>query len=706
MLRKRRIQNKSRELLELIETRRTECRESRRPDIGRWYEALAFYRGKQWVKWNERGRRLDDLVAESRKKDPTRVHITINKIYPAVRQLVGLFLRNRRGWETIPAQADEEDRDRARAAQEILEWYATDPRVGLSGKLRDFVTWAIVCGGGGIIKALWNPELSYYGDKGDIEFEVVPPFRIYWDLTKTNPQDSTWLIEEMLLDEDYCLRRWPDKEELIEPDGKGARDSENGQFPFKQDFLSDKDVLAGSESLLRDKVTVRLMWEKPSREHEQGRAVFATKLGELETKPMFPLYRQFPYFRVVYMPRLTSGVSGLSPVEQATQPQMLYNRLVSQMTENNNAMLYYWWAISVDANVNAKEIENRAGRVIYYEGQILPQIITPPPIAHQIWQQMADLERSIQDIFALHDPMMGIAPPNIESGRGVEALQDKDMSAQAPILQEYEAALVQLGQHILHLVRERWTGKRLIRILGDSHRWEAREYSRKDVMPNTDVRLKAQTDMPDSRAAKREFMERFAQYKMPEMLRADPEFRLFFYRNMNMGASGEEFFHEQRIQENKAKEESEQILTNPDTLIKDPRTGFIVGSTVQVTAFDDDLAHIAQHRRDAHTEMYRNASRDMQQALQVHNIAHQAKHMSNTAPDQMAAMYQMGIQQQRLLQDIQAGKVPQQQTNLQSGAAGAGQPQPPAQPAAPPTSMVGPQGVPGGGQPPPANPLT
>lgn len=655
--RRKRLRMKDKDILELIETRRDECFKARRKDTGQWYQALAFYHGDQWVGWNPRAEELQDLVSRKRETDPRRVRVTVSKIMPAVRQLAGLIVSRRHTLQALPAQPDESDRDAARASTEILQWYFSDPEINLSGILYETVIWGLVCGGGGFIKAVWNPDLQYYKYKGDLEFEFVPPFRLYWDVSKSDLQKSAWFIEEMLLDKDDCNRRWPDKEDVIECDGHMARDSVKGQFPFAAQGMAETPF--GTQlPQLDDKVTVKLQFERPSKAYPDGRVTFATALGVLDRKPMKSLYDCYPYFRFRYLPKLNTGVSGLSPTEQAIEPQMLLNRLMSQMTENNNALLYYFWLIARESNVNIEEITNTTGQAIYYDasgGVPAPSIMSAPPIAHQIWAQMADLKLSIDDIYALHEPMRGQATGRVESGKAIEALQEQDISSQTPAINAYENMLVRLGQHVLHIARKKWSQKRIIHVIGETKAWEARAYGRADIGDNTVVRLEPQSDLPNTPSARRDYMREMAQYKIPEMMQLSPWFRGFFFRNLETGASGREFFHEQRQHENKAKEESERILSgDPSVVIQaPPELGGQVACFLMPSPFDDHSVHYQQHVRDFLSPAYEEASKPAQQALWIHALGHQAM---QAPPQQMATLLQgAGLQQGLLRQHMRGG---------------------------------------------------
>jgi hypothetical protein len=681
--RRKSVRDKYKDALDDIESRRKSCRESRRGDMGRWQQAVAFYEGRQWVQWNENKRKLEDFVRTNKRGvSKKRVRITVNAITPAVRQVTGLLLRNRGAWQTMPAQPEEGDRDKQRAGQEILEWYTTDARIPLHDLLTDWVAWGVVCGGGGILKATWDEKLKYYdGGQGDIAFELVEPFRAYWDITRPSIQDSSWFIEELLMPVERAKKIWPGKDEMLVADGHTARDGDKGLYPYNTGAGTGSQD--GEKDLLKGKVIIRIQWEKPTLELPKGRMTYATRIGILEVGDMLPTYMFYPYFRFVYLRKLDNGASGIAPGEMAVEPQMLFNRLMSQMTENNNALLYYYWLLHTDANVSVKQIQNATGRAIYWDGDHKPEIITAPAIAHQIWQQMSELKRSMQDIFALHDPMTGVAPGSIESGKAIEALQEQDLSAQAPAMRTMTRALMQLGQHILHLVREKWTTKRLIYIMGKTFEWEAKKYKGSDIGKNVDVRLAPSSDMPETRSGRRQFMLEMAQYKLPEMMQQSPWFYQFLMRNLKVGATGAEFYQEQRMHENAAKRESESIINgDDDAWMMEPNKGPNAPVTLFLKAhsWDDHQVHIMQHTRDileATSSVKSKIGYDVKSKVLFAMELHIQTHKGFMVPtEQMQALFQSEAVRRGSLERFGAGESPAGQGT----ARGAGQATMPTQP--------------------------
>ena len=99
-----------------VEERYLESHYIRRKLEGVWFTNIAFYRGNQWVTWNNRERKLTVKAVPKWK-----VRMVVNRILPTVQSLLALLVQDDPKFRVVPTYSSDKGEQAARAGTAFLQ---------------------------------------------------------------------------------------------------------------------------------------------------------------------------------------------------------------------------------------------------------------------------------------------------------------------------------------------------------------------------------------------------------------------------------------------------------------------------------------------------------------------------------------------------------------------------------------------------------
>lgn len=593
-----------------------------------WTLNRAFFVGQQWVMYAG-GRVTRPRI------DPRRQLVTDNRILPVVTSRVAKKSRNRPMFAATPQGADDKAIDASRVAERVLEndWEG----LKLQGKLFQALLWADICSDG-FLKVFWDktkgekvpylegPDGPLTGEngepltpadaqmlppeileqvtvkevaQGDVCVEVMSVFEMFPDPLASSMEDLEWMVEEKVRSLEYVKRRYP-----TTVNGDPFEPMADAEIPsgLTEGWVGTGAAFGDSVSDYRG-VKVREYWCRPSSKYPNGYwAVWANdELLVADDEPFDPM----PYvkFSSVMVPgRFWSQ----SVVTDLRGPQQDLNIMRTQIKENARRLGNPAIMKSRQANVR---YEGVPGEEILYDSTVqdpAPSYLVPPSIPVYVENEIARIEKSIEEIAGVHEVSRATVPPGVTAASAINLLQEADETRLGPEIQSMEQALGDLGTKIVKNRAKYNTDERLTTIAGEDGNWDLAAYKGEMLGADPHVEVQAGSQMPRSKAAKQaamtEVLGLMLQYGVP----IDERNLRKFLKDYEIGGLDRMFegFTEDAKQTNR---EHRQLIG---------------GTPVPINAFDNHEFHLAEHTEFQKSHRYFALPDDIKGLFDIHVNEH------------------------------------------------------------------------------------
>jgi len=120
-----------------------------------WKLNLAFYKGKQYVFYNRKSRRIESLPTDEGDKPRYRVRLVSNQIAPNTHGLLARLVKSKPQFFATPGQASFEAQKATEVAENLLDYWWD--ALHLTEKREEAMMWSIICGNG-FWKVTWDDK--------------------------------------------------------------------------------------------------------------------------------------------------------------------------------------------------------------------------------------------------------------------------------------------------------------------------------------------------------------------------------------------------------------------------------------------------------------------------------------------------------------------------------------------------------------------
>ena len=492
-----------------------------------WKINLSFYKGKQYVFYNKRTRRIESLATEDGDKPRYRVRIVANQIAPNSMGLLARLTKSKPQFFATPTSAGYENQKATEVAENLLDhWWN---KFSLSEKREEAMLWSIICGNG-FWKISWddkvgssvklmldptngNPIVDPLVERlfrenmegmnvdpsqfetevfeGDIRVDVISPFNVFLD-------DSAQVFEDCK----YAFCSHPmGVEEVYSRFGVRLKANAINRYP--------DETLPGAYSFSssQTKENVREIFYGyfvPTTANPEGRVVAFTKSPDivLYDVPWPYPFNELPLVKFPGM-RIPGQLWDTSVVEQAVPLQKELNRTLSQLIEYKNLTLKPQMLAPVGSL--RQRMTDEPGAIFEYNpvaGKV-PEAIPIPGLPGYVTQHLQDMGQRLKDVFGLTELMQGTVPPNVEAGVAIDLLQEAATDRLAPQILMMEKALERCGNLILNLAQKYYTEPRLMMLSGGAgSKPRVEQFEHADILSGVQIKVEAGSGLPRTRAGK------------------------------------------------------------------------------------------------------------------------------------------------------------------------------------------------------------
>ena len=120
-----------------------------------WKLNLSFYKGKQYVFYNRKSRRIESLPTDEGDKPRYRVRLVSNQIAPNTQSLLSRLVKSKPQFYATPGQASYEAQKATEVAENLLDYWWDE--FHLTEKREEAMMWSIICGNG-FWKITWDDK--------------------------------------------------------------------------------------------------------------------------------------------------------------------------------------------------------------------------------------------------------------------------------------------------------------------------------------------------------------------------------------------------------------------------------------------------------------------------------------------------------------------------------------------------------------------
>jgi len=559
----------------------------RRAFDAQWLINLAFFSGKQYTIFN-----TNAWVLQQLKLVKGRIRTVDNQILPKVRRQIADGVRNEPQMSVVPNTNDQDDIKAAKLGDDVLKHFWRQDK--MRKKLRLGQGWRFTTGNV-FISDQWDPHkgrMVLNEDSGKLEYEgdvtcdIWSPFEIVVPCAMFGPtelDDFPWMIRYKFRPLEYFPENFARGEDVK------AESMPDQMFNVGALF----GVNVGSTQTAGEGANEIELFIKPCKTWPKGLLLTGAN-GIILDKQEYPFgYYAMEQFKDVEIPGLFWG---MATMQQAIGLQKSWNRNLNSLDEFNHYMAKGKLLVPKNAGLEV-DPDDTHGQILHYKPVMghKPEMLTIKGLPATYEFALARIGMSLQDLFSQQEVMRGTNKSDIRSGDMVELLLEQSATGAIPSFAIFEESLEALMSRVLRRIGKGYTNERFLKIAGKEGVFTLKAFRGADLRGNTDVHVKRESAMPESRAARNAMVERrFKEgfYGPPN----DPEVRRKVQQMLD-DATLIESMEDQRL------DQANAWLEN-DAMMEGGMNRFIVN------AYDDHGVHLREHNRHRKANDYQKLKKE------------------------------------------------------------------------------------------------
>ncbi len=480
----------------------------------------AYLCGFDSVYFDGTSRQFKPIPAPSQLIAKHKVHV--NRILPTCQNRLAKLCKNEPRWEVRPNSPDEDDREAARLAEQILIqlW----DQLHINRKRAPLLMW-VQQAGSSYFKVCWDPSL---GDKavypkdipqedgsvkreyeliaqGDIRVDIASFFEVFPDNLAMYWGEVKSIVQAKIRPLSYFKDHYPERGHLVKEEDCWLNSL---QYEARINALNTQTGASGmSTNMLKDSAIERAYYEKPSKKHPMGRYI-VTANGVLLKEGVLPI-DEIPF--VKFDDIIVGGKLNAEAIITHLRPlQDQINRGKALRAAWLNRTLNGKFIVPRGANLQREAMNDQSGEVVEYDvvpnapggGAIQP--LEVPAIPSYAFEEEEVLKSDMNDTAGINDPSRGQAPSAQMPAIGMQLLVEQDDTRIGVEVEAHEHSFADLGRILLKFVAEYYEKPRLLKIAGRDMEYTVREFKGADLRNNFDVKVKRGSLNPGSKTLKRQ----------------------------------------------------------------------------------------------------------------------------------------------------------------------------------------------------------
>lgn len=447
-----------------------------------------------------------------------RVHV--NRILPTVHNRLARLCKNPPRWDIRPRSGDEEDKDAARLAEQVIVQLWDSLKI--NQKRISLTMWLQQCGSS-YLKVVWDdtlgekqvnpkPKMNDAGDQigieyewvaeGDIRVDVKSYFQIFTDPMAKSWDELQFLIDATLRPIEYFPMQFGDAGALVKEEDCWLNSL---QYESRINSINTFTGTAGSSaSQLKNSAIEISYYEKPGRKHPYGRHLIIANGVKLKDD-ILPI-DELPYIK--FDDIVVGGKFNAESVITHLRPlQDQINKAKSMRAAWSNRMLTGKLSAPRGSNIAAESLNDQSGEIVLYDstpGGGKPEAIQMPSIPQYSFTDEETLKDDMNDTAGINEASRGQMPSSSIPAIGMQLLVEQDDTRIGIETEGHEYSYADLGRILLKFVDKYYVTDRLLKIVGENLEYTVKKFKGSDLRQNFDVKVIRGSTLPGSKVLKRQ----------------------------------------------------------------------------------------------------------------------------------------------------------------------------------------------------------
>lgn len=476
----------------------------------------AYLCGFDGVWFDTVSRTFKPIPAPSQLLARNRVHV--NRILPTCQNRLARLLKNEPRWEVRPNSSDEEDKDAARLAEQVILqlW----DQLKINQKRAQLVMWAQQAGSA-YFKVCWDPTLGKkrvmptdsQGEdgqttrtyelvsEGDIRVDVASYFEVFPDVNAKSWDENRSIVQAKARSLSYFKDHYPERGHLVKEEEIWLNSL---QYEARVNALNTVTGASSQGAQMKQSAIERLYYEMPSKKHPMGRYL-VTANGVLLHDGTLPI-DEIPF--VKFDDIVVGGkLNGEAIITHLRPLQDQINRGKSMRAAWMQRMLTGKWIAARGHNLAREALNDQSGEVVEYDPIKTapePHSMDVPVIPSYAYEEENTLKTDMDDTAGINEASRGQMPSAQVPAIGMQLLVEQDDTRIGVETESHEHSYADLGRILLKFVAKFYETPRLLKVSGKDMAYAVREYKGAEIRDNFDVIVKRGSIAPGSKTLKRQ----------------------------------------------------------------------------------------------------------------------------------------------------------------------------------------------------------
>lgn len=462
---------------------------------------------------------------------------------------------------------------------------------------------------------------------GDVNTEVIEPYRIALDPLATDLHKARWIMEYSIQPLDYITEVYGKQEEgytgrVADVKAESQLNNSLQRFANLKNSSGVKGHAMGSsatEGMPENCAVLKDYYERPTMKYPKGRRVVVANgicLYSGATDFEGPEQGDWHPYSECRWELVPGRFWGKAPLDPIVEIQKQVNSIDSVIVLTRKTVAIPQKLLPLGCGVPKGSWTGRPGQEIEYRdtGGSKPEIIPPSGVDMQVFQEREQRKDDIKNISGAIDILKGDRPPGVTAASALNLLYEVGTGKLFPILDRWKVFVESDQKKQLKLVGRKYKEPRpdFIRTLKmkntELSEQEIDRFIGSDLYDNYNVVVEAGSNIPKLQAAKQAQLQEAAQSGTLNL--ESPANRIEF--NRQMGISG--FDNDVGADVKRAEWENdllENVQQNPQN-----------AQMAMVMEFDKDDVHIDVHEKRMKEPSFMQLPFDVQQAFMTHTNDH------------------------------------------------------------------------------------
>ncbi|MES1988826.1 MAG: hypothetical protein V4440_12520 [Pseudomonadota bacterium] len=425
-------------------------------------------------------------------------------------------------WDVKPKSGDEEDKDAARLAQQVIEqlWESLE-----INKKRIPLTMWLQQAGSAYLKIGWDTSLgakkvypklaATNGDagesketeyqivaEGEIRVDVASFFEIFPDSYAKSWDELKDIIQAKIRPISYFASQYPERGALVKAEDCWLNSL---MYESRINSINTTTGTAGSgANQLKDSAIEISYYEKPSVKHPYGRHIIVANGVKLKDD-ILPI-DEIPFCK---FDDITIGGKfvGESVITHLRPLQDQINKGKSMRAAWMNRTLTAKLIAARGHNIAREAYNDQSGEIMMYDpvpGVQEPHELTQPSIPSYAFEEERTLKDDINDTAGINEASRGQLPSASIPAIGMQLLVEQDDTRIGVETESHEYSYADLGRILLKFVDKFYETDRLLKTVGESQEYSIKTFKGSDIRENFDVHVIRGSTLPGSKVLKRQ----------------------------------------------------------------------------------------------------------------------------------------------------------------------------------------------------------